>query len=1232
MYILRYTRRDKPDEKFPVSQSITFQVANFERLRFESHISIPDIALFAGDEIKGNLEASYLAGGGLSGAPYTYYWTREPSYAVPGGEDGVWRNWRFGPIISGGRYFLGQGEGALGPQGQAELEQTASADNTVEGGVYRYRVEASVQDPARQEISSRANVTVHPASFYIASRLDKGEKNKPDMNASSPSAWFLEARAGATLSWALVDAVSGSLKEPGSLPDIEIEFIRYEWKQSKQQGTGGRINLSWERVENSFRKETIRPEKEAAGVVKFTPDAAGQWEVRLKAADEKGRSAVTAYSFYVSGGGWVRWGGADADAITLTPDRTSYVPGETAALLVQSPLPKGKYLLTVEREGIISEKIIELDGSARTIPVPIEESYVPVVYVAIASYTVRSGPPENSYYEPDLGKPKGLFGLTALHVDTESRSYKIEIENDKGVYSPGGEANVTLKVTQGGKPAPGVELTFMAVDRGVIDLIDYHVRDPLEFFYDPARFPLGVAGADSRSLLIDPVTYSLADLQGGDDEDSSKIEERKDFRPTAVFEPFIVTGDDGTAVVKFTLTDSLTTYRCTAVAAGVEDFGLAEDELKVSSPLTAQVVLPRGLRWRDTGTASLLLTNLDASAVKAEVALEITGAAGDAALVVDGDASQTLTIAPGESVEAPFRVAATGSGEAELAFTLRSPEVNERIVKTLTVSRPMLYETVTTTGSLDAENPFIEEGVVLPALIPPGTGSLSVAMAASRLASLKEAVNYLFDYPYGCLEQQTARLLPIVAFGNHLAAYGLESAVSEPEKLVEETLRTVARSQLPDGGFPYWPGGSYASFYVSLRVAHIVSLAEGKGYEIPAALDRAKLVGYIARTMRLDHAADDPFMYGYALWVRAMAGERVGSEISAFLKRGDELGISGWALAGLAAGESGQADLALSARDRVRRFIRPGTRTLDLTDTYERVSFWGGETARYALALMLYNETSPGDDMTTRLAATLVERQRRGVWSNTDSSFWAVLAFGAVGDREAEEAADFKADASLGGVNVASAEFRSYGGTPFDKALPLDEPPIDALERGMLLPLRIERGEGAGRLYYTASLRYGIPAELASARDEGIGVYAETLDLDGNAVKGELLAGKTYVRRVVVSSARDRTFLSLRAPVPSGCEIIDASFVTSATMPPAAAEEDDGKDGLPRYWEEAPVMFIMNDEARYSWDLFTAGKREAEFRFRAVMPGVYPTPPPQAECMYEGEVFGRGNGELIIIK
>jgi uncharacterized protein YfaS (alpha-2-macroglobulin family) len=1225
VYSIRYKRGEAVN-------ITTFTVANFERARFALSLTFPDLLFYTGEPLSARVSAAYLAGGGLSGAAYSWYWTRESLAFNPGGD---WSYWRFGPELSDGRSFVSRGEGTLGPDGSADISQVPLPEG-IEGAAYRYRLEAAVQDAARQEIAGRGTAMVHPASFYIAARLDPGAPK-----AASPSAWFLPGGSPAVISWALLSPEGEPYRGPENWQgELAYELVRYEWKQARQAGVGGRVNLLWERVETVEEKGTLElrgagGREGLAGVKTFTPAQSGQWELRLRSRDPRNRPVVTRFGFYVSGAGWVRWGSDDVDSITLTPDKASYVPGETARILVRSPLPRGKYLLTLEREGILSEKIIEMDGSARTIDISIDETQVPIVYAVLSSYTIRSGPPENSYYEPDLDKPKGVFGLAALRVDNKSRHYAIEITGGKGVYAPAEEVELRLSVSQNGRPVPGAELTFMAVDRGVVDLIDYHVPDPLAYFYDPRNFPLGVRGADSRSLLIDPVTYALSDLQGGDAGDDSKLDERIDFRPTAVFEPALITGPDGTVTVKFKLPDSLTTYRCTVLAAGLDAFGLKEQDLQVSAPLTALAALPRKLRWRDTGQVSLILTNLEKEPVEAVVSLGIEGTEG--ALVVDGGDTKTLTIKPGASGEAPFRVAAVGSGTARLVFTLRSPQVNERIIRDLTVERPVLYETVTTIGNLGDDAPFIEEGVVLPSVIPEGSGSLSISLSASRLALLKEAVGYLLDYPYGCLEQRTARLLPLISFADHLDAFDLSSPVKNPKELIENELAELAKNKLSDGSYPYWPGGRTGNYYVTLRVAHIAALAKAKGYALPPSLEIPKLLTYLSSSdYARQYALRDPFLWGYALWVRAKHGEQLGGELSGFLRRGDELGISGWAFAGLAALELGMRDFALSTRDRIRRFIRPGSRTLDLADTYERgINIWGYDTDRYALALMLYQALNPKDDMTTRLAGALLERQRRGIWSNTASSYWAVLAFGQVADEEAKTLVNLKAGVSLGGAALFSGEFTSYGGTPLFRLFPFTGEILRNLPRDSLLPLRIDR-EGSGTLYYTASLRYGVPSELARPRDEGLSVFTETFDAEGEPVRdGRLIPGKTYTRRVMISSSRDRTFVALRIPVPSGAEIVDAMLVTSATVPPDPEEEDPPETGrFAAYepWQDpGPIRFILDDEVRFHWDYFSQGKAEVEFRFRAVMPGVYPTPPAQAECMYEEEVFGRGAGELVRI-
>jgi len=1244
-YALSYSRDGTTRREY-------FQVANFERLRFQAGLAFEDRLFYAGDTLRAEFSASYLAGGALAGAPYTWYWTREPAAFNPGGP---WINWRFGPELGDGRSYLGEGQGELGGDGRAAIEQSTAVEGT-EGAPYRYRLEVAAQDAARQEVGSRGAALVHPAAFYVAARLDAVPAGT-DAAAMQPdtaqgSARFLSSGEKAVVSWALVDAAIAAAVAPAERKaPLTVEFVRSEWKTARQAGVGGRVNLVWELVEEVVETRSVNlsgAKAAGAGTFIFTPRESGQWEVRLRTVDSRNRPVVTRLGFYVSGAGWIRWGSDDVDTISLNADKPLYAPGETARIMVRSPLPRGKYLLTLEREGILSQKIIELDGSARTIEVPIEAGHVPIVYVALSSYSIRTGPPTHTYFDPDLDKPKGIFGVAALRVDTAGKRLDVDLEPLAETYGPGEEATVRLRASAAGTPLAGVELSFMAVDRGVVDLIDYRVPDPVDFFYDPARFPLGVRGADSRSLLIDPVTYALADLQGGGAEDATKANERKDFRPTAVFEPFLVTGADGTVLVRFKLPDSLTTYRCTVVAVDRERFGLAEKDLRVSAPLTATAVLPRKLRWRDTGTVSLLLTNLESVDREATVKLEAGAAAGGSAgnagtdavcasaVVVDGPAEARVTVPAGGSVEVPFRVAAVEPGRSRLVFTLQSPKVNERIIKELAVDRPALAETVTTIGNLGADRTFVEEGLILPSAIAEGTGSLSVSLAGSRLGLLKEAVGYLFDYPYGCLEQRTAALLPLLAFGEHLDAFGLESPVADPAATLTEGLAKIAENQLADGSFPYWPGGGYGNYYVSLRVAHLLALADAKDLPLPTGFNRRALLSYLASSKDVQRwIKEDPYLRGYALWVRALHRERVGTDIVRFLDLGDQVGVSGWAFAGLAAEALGMRDVARSARDRIKRFIKPGTRTVDLGDTREGgAGFWGSETERYALALMLFHALAPEDDMTTRLAGALLERQRRGYWSNTNSSYWAVLAFGAVADAEARRGADFTALALVGGRSFLQSEFHSYGGVPVSRTAALTEAPLAALDRDVLFPLRLERN-GPGTLFYTAGLRYGLPAELAGPRDEGLGVFAETLDSDGRLVTdGILTAGRTYTRRIVLSSSRDRTFVALRAPVPSGAEILDAGFTTTARERPAAEEDDEYVDDEyvdDEYVEAVARREIMDDEVRFYWDSMAAGRQEVSFRFRAVMPGVYPTPPAAAECMYEGEIFGRSGGELIRI-
>ena len=99
------------------------------------------------------------------------------------------------------------------------------------------------------------------------------------------------------------------------------------------------------------------------------------------------------------------------------------------------------------------------------------------------------------------------------------------------------------------------------------------------------------------------------------------MNERKNFDPTALFEPYLLTDAHGEVSFEFTLPDSLTEYRITAVGVDKNNFALSEGKLPVNNPLSARHVLPQRLRVNDISEAGMVISNLDS--VPHEVTLSL---------------------------------------------------------------------------------------------------------------------------------------------------------------------------------------------------------------------------------------------------------------------------------------------------------------------------------------------------------------------------------------------------------------------------------------------------------------------------------------------------------------------------------------------------------------------------------------------------------------------------------
>lgn len=1233
-YQIRYQRSGSNDY-----ESINFTVAYFERVKFESSVKISEGTLYGGDNISAELSASYLAGGALGGASFEATWYKEPTTFYP--NTPKTRGYTFTKYDwDSSRMYYDEDYGNLSSDGKANL--SCNTQKITNGKPVIYKVETYVTDVSNQRIASGASVLVHPANFYFGIKRPKNVSGYPKKGTKLEFPYLLVDVKGNVLS---------QTEAKDRVRKLDFTLTREYWTMVHEQSVDDTVYTRYEQCQDLEQEGTIAVNPESTFNV--TPKECGWYTLTITGEDSKGNKTLTSYEFYVTGGRSYWFDSYNAESLKLTPDQSEYNPGDTAQILLESPLPEGDYLITVEREGIFTEEIRHFDSPANVVEVPIAGNYVPVVYVSIASYSKRNGEPKHEYGETDLDKPKGYYGVTPVFVNPYVRAFSVKIESDKTAYKPGETANLTLTATKGGKPVSGAELTVMAVDRGVLDLINYHVPNPIEYFYSTSNFPLYVRGGDSRTMIMDPVTYSIKHLNGGDGDDETKENERKDFRPTAFFEPALITDSNGQVKCSFKMPDSLTTFRITAFGVKNDYFALKENEVKVQNPVNIQQVQPRRLRERDTAECGVLITNLQNKGLEVTVQAQVRIPTGNTAedelegrktvpgsAFIDGNSKHKVYVAPGESTVVYFDVAAEKEGTVELVYTIKSEVLNEKLVSPIKIEKTYVYETTALFGQVDNKNTkeVRTEQMFIPGFAKDGRGDLTFTLDATRLGVLGSSVNYLFKYPYGCMEQQSSKVLPLVLFNEYIDVFGMDSEVSDVKRCVTSfTQKWGKKSQLSNGGFPYWPDGHEANLYVSIRLAHIYAAAIKRGYTAKdLGYDINRLCNYIENELKTRNSSYYSDYYkAYACYVLKMNGRSaMDSMLASLYSKRSDLPLSIEALVGLAYLEGDTSEskkkAELIAKD-IRPYLQPSERTVTITQKdRNRIWYWyESNVDEMALIMQLFVSLKPNDQMVDRLLLSLLHNQEHGYWNSTATTARVLDSIYTYIKMRDLDSTDFTGSVTINGSTVMSEKFKGANAKPKTLKLPFEDKTLQALQKDKSIPVQFQK-EGKGYMFYTMEMTYALPDEMQNYRNAGLDVQYVITDVDsGKRINIDsdtnssliLETGKVYRATITVSSTRQRDYVALRCPIPSGAEILDSTFVTSGS--------DAEISSYSGYWSNRS---ILDNEVQYFWDDMYPGTRSVQFTFRTSRRGVYPTPPIQAECMYEPEIFGRSNGYLIQIK
>src|SRR5262245_43460311 len=126
-------------------------------------------------------------------------------------------------------------------------------------------------------------------------------------------------------------------------------------------------------------------------------------------------------------------------------------------------------------------------------------------------------------------------------------------------------------------------------------------------------------------------------------------------------------------------------------------------------------------------------------------------------------------------------------------------------------------------------------------------GGLDLSVSSTALVGLGGGVEQLIEYPYGCTEQLTSRLVPLLPLRDLAKDYGF-SLPKNVDALVLEAVAKILSHQRGDGGFGWWDGSPESSPWLTAYALWGLNQASKRGTEIPTeALESA--TSYLVASM-----------------------------------------------------------------------------------------------------------------------------------------------------------------------------------------------------------------------------------------------------------------------------------------------------------------------------------------------------------------------------------------------
>ncbi|HVO32943.1 MAG TPA: MG2 domain-containing protein, partial [Elusimicrobiota bacterium] len=1009
-----------------------------------------------------------------------------------------------------------------------------------------------VFDSGGRPVSAAGFADINPYPNYVGLRLDNTQA--------------IHARDTVTLHFVDITP-AGRLKTEDN---VQVVIKRKAWYSIFRRSSWGRSGYQSSSYEELITHQPMRLKGQA--IYQFSPQQAGEYTVFIVSPNGM-RSGL---SFDVLGAGYEATSLESPEKLTIVPDKDAYEIGDQARFLIQTPFT-GKLIVTLEREKVYETRVLQATGHETSVSFPVEARDLPNMYVV--GMLLRT---------PDEDRqtlPMASFGIAALNVKTTSKRIPLTWDVAKAAQSSNG-IDVGLQI-----PDSHSEVVLAAVDQGILQITNFTTPNPLEYFY--RKRGLTTQSYSIFDLILPDLkdkTFALGGDEGGrfSRRHLNPIAAKKK-KSMAVYSGILHPDESGHVRYHFDTKDFNGDVRIMALVVRGDHFGSGEKPVEVADPIVLIPNYPRFVAPGDQFQIPIELYNKTGKAGAFTTRLRATGP-----VKIVGQALRKIELAAGDQKRLVFLAEAdANAGVAGFHVESESPGYRSVNDEELSVRPANALVTRVVQGELA---PGRETSFRVPGGFIPYGQRIRLTVSNNPIVRYLRALDYLITYPYGCAEQITSQLFPLIYFKTLGFATGrFADQGNAVDLFVADGIHQLEKQQLEDGRFTLWPGGEVASPWVCHYVAHFLVEAKGMGFDVqPITLERIqRMIGEAnvaprnegrldRRTFNVNHALDT-----YLLYIKTLVGQP-DMESMAQLK-------SPASLPGLQETDRDLLSLAYSRlgdRASGAQVLAPDFKSRFLYR--EQYGDFNSPVRNTAMYLMAVTESDPASSKIPQIIDYLGQQIGDAGFGNTQENSWGFMALAHV----------FKDLEQPIRVRV-SLESQPYKVIADREAVIAD---IALSGRNVSL-----KNEGTERAYYYL-LAEGTPLDKSTqAASNGLQIERSFVDHAGkpanltNVVQGDLMV-VTLTIRPQKGGVHNVVIVDL---LPAGLEIENPRLRSRGQLefePPA------GFDPAYQDIRDDRILLFVNE---------LDGELHFSYTVRAVTPGRFTVPNAYAEAMYDPSINGQ---------